>query len=229
MWEKVAAVSALLSMLISVVALLVASSGTDKSTAIATEALASARQANEIALGKLRASPIVEIFSSKDFYDFTSADELKEPMKVIISISNSGEVPIDGLRMELIGIEPFTYKDGEADIPIRSLPSIYFDGKIGTMILPNGLAHIDIRIAILQYLVNLEKILPEKNSSYRTTINIVLMPKAAGEALPTGVRSKDTRDDRMLVTVHFHPSILSSDLAKRLLSETENAHRVYSP
>lgn len=229
MWEKIAAISALLSVLISVVALLVARSGSDRSLEIAKEALASARSANEIALGKIRALPIVEIYNYDEFYDLTVADVLYEPLKIKMSIRNSGEIPIDAISMELIGIEPLTFQDNDQDRPIRSLPSIHFDGKIKTMILPDGLAHVDIRIALLKYLVELEKILPDKDASYRTTMNLVLIPKAVGEELPSGVRSEDSREDRKLVTVHFTPSVLSSDIAKKLLVDPENAHRVYSP
>jgi hypothetical protein len=229
MLDQITAISALISIIISIIALLVAKSGADKSTLIASEALKTARQSNDIALGSMRESPVVEIFSSDDYLDFTSTDLLKEDLKVKISIRNSGKVAIDGLLMEIIGIEPFTFPDHNPDNVIRPLPSIRVDAGIETMIQPDGLAHIDMRIPILRYLVKLEKLIDERSDTYRTAINVVLMPKAIGDTMPSGVLTKYTMKDRRLINVHFDPAILSTNTVKDLLANEAIGHRVYSP
>lgn len=229
MWEKIVAVSDLLSVVISVVALLVAKSGADRSTSIANEALQTARQSNDIALGRLREPPVVEIYSYDMILDFTDSEILKEELKVKISIRNPGKVAIDGLSMELIGIKPFTYPEHNPDNAIHPLPSIKVNVGLDTIIQPGGAAHIDMRIPILQYLVKLAELINQEKIIYRTAINIVLKPKAIGDPLPSKVLSSDTMNDRKLIVVRFHPDILHLPTVEQLLNKQSISHRVYSP
>jgi len=228
-WEKITAIAALISIAISVVALLVAKSGSEKSSLIASEALKTARQSNDIALGRLRESPVIEIFSYDELLDFTNVKVLKEKLKITIGIRNSGEVAIDGLSMELIGIEPLTYPEHNPDNEIRPLPSIKANLGLDTTIQPDALTHIDMRIPLLRYLKELSDIVIEKNTIYKTVINVILQPKAIGDSLPSGVLSSDTQHDRKLIKLRFKPEVLNSEIAKKLLNDEIIPHRVYSP
>jgi len=204
MWEKIATVSAIISVCVSIYALYVSKTGADRSSALAIEALNTARQANDITLGRIRESPIVEIYSyEKDVIDFTNIDLLNEKLKIKISIKNSGEVAIDGLAMEVIGITPFTYPTNDPDNEVRPLPSVKVDVGLETIIQPLALAHIDMRVPILKYLKELGKKIKDKSMTYKTTINVVLMPKSVGDSLPSGVLSEDTRDDRKLLQLNL--------------------------
>jgi len=109
MWEKISAISTFVSVFVSIVAILVAVIGTRTSSRIASQALETARQANDIALGRVKEPPAVELISitAKDL-DFTQAKILDEELGTIIQIKNIGKVPIDGLAVELIGIAPLT-------------------------------------------------------------------------------------------------------------------------
>ena len=230
MWEKIAALSALISVCVSIYALYISKTGADRSSELATEALKTARQANDITLGLVRESPVIEIFSyDKDVLNFTKTDLLNESLKVKFSIRNSGKVAIDGLAMEIIGIEPLTYPENNPDSEVRPLPSVKVDVGLETIIQPTALAHIDMRLPILLYLKELNKLLTDKEAIYRTTINVVFMPKAIGDSLPSGVNSNDSMNDRKLITIKFKPSITSTEWSDKLIMKNEIAHRVYSP
>lgn len=230
MFEKITAIAAVISILISILALYFAKSGSDKSTSIAIEALKTARQANKIAFGRLRESPVIEIFSKHDErMNFTNEENIQNDLEVVISIHNTGKISIDGLSMELIGIKPLTYQLGDETKPIEPLPSIKININLDTIIQPDALAHIDLRLPVLMYLKQLNKIIPNKSKQYMSSVNVVLHPKAVGDSLPTGVLSKDTTKDRVFIKLLFLASITETKVAIKLLSENNVIHRVYSP
>ncbi|RNC67290.1 MAG: hypothetical protein ED859_15190 [Desulfuromonadales bacterium] len=230
MWEKVTAISTLISVIISVVAIVVAVIGTRTSSKIATEALETARQANDISLGRLKEPPAVEIVSvTAQELDFTDPKVLSEDLKTIIQVRNIGKVPIDGLSVELIGISPLTYPIDNFSQVVRPLPSVLKDISLKTILQPEALANIDLRLLVLLYLEELDKQIQDKQLTFHSTINIVLHPKAIGDTLPSGVLSAITKKDRVIIKIRFKEAILSSDKAIELLKSKNVFHRVYAP
>lgn len=233
MWDKMSALAAVASLLVSVCALWVAVSGARSSLGVATEALTSARQANDIALGRLREPSIVEFaFAQKSGgfdFDFTDPEALSEPLKQIITIHNAGNTNVDSVSIEVIGIEPLTYLLLDPSLEIRSLPSIDVDIRFRSVLQPDGLAHIDVRKMILEYLVAIGPKLPDRNAVYVSMINVVLAPKSISESAAIGATSTLTGDDRRFLAVKFIPSVIEGDQATQILNSSEVKTRVYAP
>ncbi|MBF6028540.1 hypothetical protein ICY20_12425 [Pseudomonas sp. P115] len=233
MWDEVSAWAAVASFLVSLGALWVALSGAKSSLSVATEALTTARQANDIALGKLREPSIVEFAFSytagKDTFDFTDPKVLIEPLEQFITLHNVGKTNVDAIHIEVIGLAPLTYLLDDPTLEIRPLPSIDMDVKFKSVLQPNGLVNIDIRKMILEYLVALEPKLEEKHGVYTTAINVVLAPKSISEDVAIGATSDLTRDDRRLLVVKFFPALIETPEAREILSGVEVKTRVLAP
>jgi hypothetical protein len=232
MWESISSLAAVASLLVSVAALFISIVGTRSSTKISSEALETARQANDIALGRIRDPAVVEFaFSDKErfSFDFTRASPLAEELKHIVTINNVGKANADGLAFEAIGIVPLTFLTSDPHKEIKPLPSTSLAVPFRSMLRPGGIAHVDVRKLFLQYLAKLEPQLSEKGAVYSTVINIVIDPKALTDPIPSGAPSHLTKNDRRFATVLFSPSVLLSEEARRVLAEADVPHRVYGP
>ncbi len=230
MWNKLPALAAVGSLIISIIALLVSTSSSNNNARIVAEALQTARQANEIALGRIYEPPVVEIYSRHQKpMSFVDANSLDLDLEYVVSIRNKGKVPVDALGLELIGIQPFTYPVNDPRQSINPLPAYKQTLELDTAISPGGLAHIDLRRPILMYLLKLRKVLNDQSMEYSTDINIVLSPRATGQNTPLAIPLDLKVRDRVQITVVFHSSIVESVQAKRIISEGVIMHRVYSP
>jgi len=229
-WDKLSALAAVAGLVVSGIALIVAILGTRSSTRLSTEALQTARQANNIALGLVREPAIIEFsFSNKQhfFFDLTIPGSLNEQLKKIITIKNVGKKSIDSIAFEIIGIEGLTHLTSDITQQIKPLPFINAKLDLKTALQPGGMMHIDFRKYLLDYLQKLEPVLQDKQAKYTAVINVVLAPKAVDEPVPAGVPLHLTRDDRRLLTISFVPTILASPEAQEVLQESTVAHRVF--
>lgn len=147
----------------------------------------------------------------------------------MIDLKNSGKLPIDALLIELIGIEPLTHPLGQEGMIIRPLPSTKVKIPLDTMILPNGLARIDLRIPVLMYLKNLNEMIADTTLIHRTSINIVLSPRAKGENVPTTLPSGLYIKDRVHLVVDYAPSLIEHELVASLLEKGVIEHRIQTP
>lgn len=231
MWEKISSISTFASFIISVAALFVAINGTESSTKIATEALETARQANEISLGKIREPAVIEFEdkSEKAFeFNLTSAIDLDKEFSLIVMLFNKGNSPVDALTMKIIGVMPLTYPLDAPDEVIRPLPAIDVTVNFKTLFLPEALAHIDMRHALLKYLSKLAEQITDKNRTYITSANLLILPKALKDPVFAEAPPLLTRyNDRRLINITFIPSMLESELAKQQLNETEIPVRMF--
>lgn len=229
-WEMVAAIAAVVSFLVSVFALYVAHSSSKTTNKIASEALKTARHANDISLGLAREPAIVE-FSFSDSarfeFDFTDANGLVEELDKTVTIQNVGNRPVDALAIELIGISGLTHLVSDVTAQVAKLPSYSARLDLKSALQPNSLAHIDVRHYLLAYLTRLTQNLPEGAGPYTTVVNMVLAPKAINEPTPVSAGIDVTKNDRRLLAVTFTPAILLSPQAKAVLETTEIPHRVY--
>jgi hypothetical protein len=218
------------SCFLSVASLFVAYESAKSSNEIALQALATATQANEISLGRLR-EPSAFQFSDGGIkeIDLRSTATLEQELKLYVSLRNDGKKIIDGAVFEVIGIEGLTYLEDAPNLVVRELPSFFHTAAFNLAVQPAGFVHYDIRKLVLQYLQKLATKTPDKNSTYRTVINVVVTPKALGESIPVGAPSKLTPRDRVLFTVQFKPSIIETEMAKKILNESFVPNRVFSP
>ncbi|RQS26605.1 hypothetical protein DIE03_22460 [Burkholderia sp. Bp8992] len=230
-WEMVSALAATTSLIISGVALYTATTGVNTTNSIATEALKTARQANDISLGVAREPAIVE-FAETDGsatfkFDFTDAKGLKEDLKTIVTVENAGKKPVDALEIEVIGIGGLTYSLSDPASRIDSLPYYATRLDLTNALPPGGLAHIDVRNFILNYLTKLTPLLPSNEGTYSTAINMVLAPKGVNDPTPSQAGGL-TKNDRRIMIIEFSPSIIQSPEAKAVLQEKEIPQRVFS-
>ena len=233
MWDKITAIAAILSLGVSCGALWISVSGTQSSITISSEALQTARQANDIALGRLREPSIIEYsegeLSDRFNFDFTAPGALSQPLQQYFTVRNSANTNIDAISIEAIGIEPFTYPLSNPGQPVRPLPYINIDFKFRTALQPDGFAHIDIRKIVLEYLTKLAPLLTIKDGVYTTSINMVLTPKATTETTPIGASSALSKNDRRLIEIKFTPDLLNSEEARAIVKDSEIQNRVFIP
>lgn len=218
------------SCLLSVVSLFVAYESAKSSNEIALQALATATQANDISLGSLR-EPSAFQFSdggAKEI-DLRTTAALEQELKLYVALQNDGKKIIDGAVFEAIGIEGLTYLEDEPNLVVRELPSVFHTAAFNLAVQPAGFVHYDIRKLVLQYLQKLAAKTPNKTATYRTVINVVVTPKTLGESIPVGAPSKLTPRDRVLFTVQFKPSVIETEMAKKILNESFVPNRVFSP
>lgn len=232
-WEMVSALAAIASLIVSAIALYVAFTGTKTTNQVATEALKTARQANEISLGLVREPAVLEFaFSdtSKFTFDFTDPTALKEELKTIITVKNTGKKAIDAVSLEIIGIVGFTQLMSDPTVEFRSLPAYSTRLDFHAALQPQALAHIDIRKYLLVYLEKLRPQLTQltdRTGAYSTVVNMVLSPKATNESTPSPAGFSVTQNDRRLITIKFSPVMLDSVEAKAVLHSNDIAHRVF--
>lgn len=229
MWEKTTALAALFSVLISIYALYITKISSEENTKIAIEALQTSRQSNDIALGLNKELPIIK-FTDEDYkFDFTNKNSLDEDFKQKVLVKNTGKIAIDGLSIEVIGIEPFTYPLDTPSEEVKPLPSFIIDVKLNSTLQPDASALIDIRLVILKYLEKFEKTITDKDRKYSSTINVILLAKTINSSLPSSGPSKVPLQDRQLFRIIFKQSIVNSKLGKELLKKNEIMNRVFPP
>jgi len=232
MWEKISVAIALVSLLVSAIAVINSRTAAQSSLDVANEALSTARQTNDIALGRVREPAVVEFAARQgdEFeFDFTNDVLTAEELEYCIMVRNSGKVSVDVISFEAVGITPFTYLMTDPDEPIRPLPSISLRVNLRSALQPGALANIDYRKIVLKYLEKLEPRLQDKDSIYNTVINLVMDPKAVNHTVPFGAPGTLTKDDRRMLIVKFKPSVVYGEKAKIILDESEIPNRVYSP
>lgn len=219
------------SILISVLAIYFAYDGTKSSNAIAMQALETARQANEIALGRIREPSILQ-FSDDDerkfHFNFTSAAELEREENSFIYFTNDGKKPVEGAVFDVIGIDSLTYSLDAPSIRVENLPSTNLTVTFNSAVQPAGAVRLDVRKFLLQYLKMLADKVPDKNSTYNTVVNVVIVPRALGESIAVGAPTKSSPRDRKLLTIIFKANVIDSDIAKKILSDPYVPHRIYS-
>jgi hypothetical protein len=219
-----------ISCFLSIASLFVAYESAKSSNEIALQALATATQANEISLGRLREPSAFQFADggTKEI-DLRTTATLEQELRLYVALQNDGKKIIDGAVFEAIGIEGLTYVEDESNLVIRELPSVFHNATFNLAVQPAGVVHYDIRKLVLQYLQKLADKTPNKNLTYKTVINVVVTPKALGESIPVGAPSKLTPRDRVLFTVQFKPSVIETEMAKKILSDSFVPNRVFSP
>lgn len=227
-----APMGAVLSIFISVAAVYYAYDGTRASNDIAMQALKTARQANEISLGKIREPSILQFSydSEKKFhFNFTSASDLEYELKLYIDLTNDGNKVVEGAAFEVVGIDSLTYSVDDPSIRLKNLPSTNLTVTFNSAVQPEGAVRLDIRKLVLQYLRKLELQDYDKNAIYSAAVNVVTTARGLGEPIAVGAPTKSSPRDRQLLTIFFKPSVIDSDIAKKILSDPYSPHRVFSP
>lgn len=229
-WDQVSALAAVVGLVISIVALVVATNGARSSNKIASEALETSRQANSIALGLVREPAVLEFaFSDAErfFFDFSNPEELKHELTKYVTLLNVGKRTVDSIAFELIGIRGLTRQLSETSREFPVLPSVTARLDLRSALQPNGLMHVDMRKYLLSYLEKLAPDLPDRTATYQSGVNVVLAPKAVNESTPAGAVMGLTKDDRRLITVRFTPGVLDSPEARAVLADPSVQHRVF--
>jgi hypothetical protein len=226
----ISALAAVVSIVVSMIALYIAFAGTKTTNQIATEALKTARQANEISLGLVREPAVLEFVhsdQSRFIFDFTNPTALKEELKTIITVQNAGKKAIDAVDIEIVGINGLTQLLSNPSIEFRSLPAHSARLDFRTALQPKAIAHIDVRKYLLIYLEKVNTQLPDPTGIYSTVVNVILSPKATNESTPSPAGLSVTKNDTHVLTIKFSPVILGSTEAKAVLQGNYVAHRVY--
>jgi len=228
-WNMLSAIATAISLPISLTAIFFAWYGTKKTNQIAKDALDTANKANNISLGLAREPTILEFALSTESqfnFDFTNPLSLKPELKNIITVINTGKMPIDAVSIEVIGIKGLTCGISDKKLEFDSFPSHSARLNFREAIHPEALAHIDIRTYFLIYLDKLCAQLVESEKVYSTVVNVVLSPKAINEPIPSSARAGFTIKDRRQITIKFSPKLFELDEIKEILHTNEIPHRV---
>lgn len=115
-----------LSCFLSIASLFVAYESAKSSNEIALQALATATQANEISLGRLREPSAFQFADggTKEI-DLRTTAALEQELRLYVTLQNDGKKIIDGAVFEAIGMEGLTYVEDEPNLVVRELPSIW--------------------------------------------------------------------------------------------------------
>lgn len=229
-WDQVSALAAVVGLAVSVVALIVATLGARASNKLASEALETSRQANNIALGLVREPAVLEFAvsgSDQFFFDLSNPHELMHELEKYVTLQNVGKRAVDSIAFELIGIKGLTRQLSDPSREFPVLPSVTARLDLRSALQPRGLMHVDMRRYLLMYLQKLAPGLPERDATYDTAVNVVLAPRAVNESTPAGAAMGLTKDDRRLLTVRFTPGVLESGEARTVLADEAVQHRIY--
>jgi hypothetical protein len=172
----------------------------------ASDALNIANQANDIALGKTRIFPVLSVSSPPSgVIEFKTEDAVKNT-DVSISLFNRGDVPIDQVTVQIIGLsgEMFAYEQQEIEYQDFDLFKATYD--FGEQLAPQGQLVINLKVPVLQYLARLS--LGDPSYTYRGILNIVFLPRQVGEEKP--IQTPGNYDDRFLLSVEFSPQVINS-------------------
>jgi hypothetical protein len=172
----------------------------ERSSAIAIEALAEAKRANDISLGNANPQVCIYLREAKAVLDPSS----KKP--ILLSATNCGTVQIIGVSIKIIPMTGLVYK---MDAPLDSPYPLdhYFSYRLDfpEALSKTGAAVIDISpllsAAILQNLNDFK----HQTARYRGVFNIVLSPVGLRDTLPVSGGGGEYHD-RDLVTVDFVPA-----------------------
>ncbi|MFM2589660.1 hypothetical protein [Vibrio sp. TBV020] len=224
----------LITLIIAVATFFISNFNARKAQGKAKEALELAEKANKLAFDateitkrRFRSEPLVHINSVEQNIDLTSLESLGKNFSHILQIKNKGEIAFEDLSMELIGIAPKTYPITDPNNIIRPLPSVTHDVGLTVMIHPHNLANIDLRKPLISYLGKLSKQLEYEDEIYHTVINLMLLPTAVGDPLPSGVNRAGC-EDRVLITIKFKPVDFTEEKIETYLSHSQDlTHRVY--
>ena len=103
-----------LAFAVSVLALWFSISSSKQSNEIATQALAISKQANDIAVGRTREYPLIEIGEVRSKGSaFISVDAARNA-EILLTIKNRGNVPLSGVQLLIIGLSGLTYSLADA-------------------------------------------------------------------------------------------------------------------
>ena len=223
---------AVLGLLVAAAGLFVSYKAIQKSDKIAAQALELSKSANEIALGTRREAGTLE-FTAEDSesfqFDFTVPKNLRNEFVHVIRLSNGGRRPASGISASLIGIEPLTYALSDPSVSIHPLPSMEWKVELSSAVQPSGAVMLDVRKPLLIYLQKLSERLADKDALYKTSINIVISTRSAGDDSFIGAANSSQFKDRELVTLLFRPSVVKTEDAKAILRDGSEPHRVYTP
>jgi hypothetical protein len=206
----------IIAVVVSGVAIYISTHDSDKALKVATEALQTSRQANDIALGRLKEEPIIGVLPNRASL-VTTADIPKT--RIEIGLENTGNVAISGVEVIFVAIGPITYRlnnamDQYKDFPHESI-KVDFDQQLS----PRGNVRIDLRNPMVKYLSELP--LAQPNELYIAGVNVVVVPQRVGDPLPI----QSTLDSRGLINVEFIPNILRSEAVTALV-KSEPSYQV---
>ena len=220
--------AAIISVVISTAAFFMANK-TARNTKRQTElAIAKAEEANRISKSRQRTAPLLDIYDISEEIELLDLSLFDKDLETKLSLKNKGDIAFENIHLELIGICPFTFKIGVEDEPVRPLPSILYDCNIKTMIQPKSLAHIDLRKPILDFIVKLSSQLMYENTHYNTRVNVVVLPTAVGDPLPSGT-SPESCEDTKLINIRFNPNDFKGEKIQKYSNGHQDlSHRVYT-
>jgi hypothetical protein len=139
---------------ISIIALITSLTTAKQSNEISTQALAVAKQANDIAVGRAREYPQIAIESYTQDVKFASPDDVKRN-EVVWFVENEGNTPISGFQVKVVGLSGLTYSLENPQEQHRDLPTSSQQIKFDEQLTPKGFVRLDIKRTVIDYLRNL--------------------------------------------------------------------------
>lgn len=186
-----------------------------------------AEESKQISLNRLRSVPSIKIANVDSPFDFMRANYVNKDLHYAITVINDGDIAIQNVHLEMIGITPLTYKLACPAEPVKPLPTQLFDTECHFLVLPKYYLAIDLRKPLTAYLKKLSAQLTFEDAEYLTTLNVLVLPTASGDLAPSG--TQNCQQDRTLIKITFNPIDFSPENVSFFTCEFQDLkHRVYA-
>lgn len=234
-WELFEISVAILSLVVSGIALYVAKSSSAEANVIAKGAVEESRKANSFAeqalkeakeanltnRGELRAYPRIDTqLTSTATYMVSTIDEAKSA-SCLLRVTNKGKLPITAVRLRLYLLGGFTWQVNNPSLKVKhDSEDKQLMVAFGEQVLPGGCALIELRNPLLSLLHENRILFPNEAQVHESLINVVVVPQAVGHEAPVLSDRNDPTDqivDRQIVTIRYSPKMIRSDGIKSLL------------
>jgi hypothetical protein len=209
-------------LIISAAALVTSFYSYKESTRVSTLALATARQANDISIGRIHEYPEINIAATGNLSLLT----LPQQHTVAWNIWNTGNKPITALTVRLIVLSGLTYSLALTPMDEPKLFGDFVDYKImlGEQLPPDAFVRLHMTKPVLTYLRNLRGAYADQTAAYRSSLNVIILPHESGTTPPIQSLVKKDRD---ILSIDYIPAVLRSDEFGKYVDTLEETNPIY--
>jgi hypothetical protein len=207
---------------ISIAAFILTTRQTMQNQEATSQAIALARQANDIALGRTQEYPRVHA-RGPDSFEILRTGSLPAA-ELFVSVENRGTLPVAAVQVALQGVSGLTYATGDyRQVDAERFVELRETVQFSEQLTPGTGVDVDILGMVLRYLRSLELRLTP-GVQYTSVLQVRVLAQTEVDDLP--VRSPDQTDEIRLSVV-FTPEALDSAETRMLLAAKRSAPRFY--
>jgi hypothetical protein len=217
------------AIVVSVISIIVTGFLSWQSNKTSSQALAVSTQANEIAVGRLREYPRIEIHASDDEARASArTDEELKKLKIAWNVWNTGNKMISAFTLEIIAMRGLTYSLDlrPMDEPKELGDVTNYKIALAEQVTPDAIVRLDITKPILTHLRNLTAQYKEPTTAYRSALYVAVLPQESETTLPIQTPGQGNKD-RQLLNVDYTPSVLKSEAGGQYIASLQPNNSIF--